>query len=107
VPQYRNNKLHNRYTFLRVPATLEEVKEQMLCALVDIEIASVDTNKSSSNFGEISGKSQWGYMDEDGSGKIEIAEDNRLLYCGVAKVALLHANTVIGKARVGEGCKSS
>jgi hypothetical protein len=79
----------------------------MLCALVDIEIASVDTSKSSSNFGEISGKSRWGYMDEYGSGKIEFVEDSHLLYCGVAKVALLHANTVIGKARVGEGRKSS
>ena len=42
-----------------------------------------------------------------GSEKIEFVEDSHLLYCGVAKVALLHANAVIGKARVGEGCKSS
>jgi len=42
-----------------------------------------------------------------GSEKIEFVEDGHSLDCGVAKVALLHANTVIGKARVGEGYKSS
>jgi hypothetical protein len=105
VPQYRNNKLDNRHTFLRVPTTLEEVEKQMFRARVDIEIASVDTNRVVKlvRYGESHNGGIWISMESE---NIEFVEDSHLLYCGVAKMALLHANAVIGEARVGEGCKS-
>ena len=67
----------------------------MLCASVDIEIASIDTNRLARRSGDI--------LMSMGLGRDVI----HLLYCGIAKVTLLHANTVIRKTWVGESCKSS
>jgi hypothetical protein len=78
----------------------------MFCARADIEIPSVDTNRVVKlvRYGASHKGGIWMSME---SKKIEFVEDSHLLYCGVAKVALLYANAVIRKARVGEGCKSS